>query len=91
MRACRAWLRPGAVRPPFRVRIPMLKTALALLLAFGIGAACRWFDVPVPAPPRILGALLILAITLGYLVADRALTASRGATPAAEQAQPPAP
>lgn len=59
----------------------MIKTAIALTTAFLIGAACRWFDVPVPAPPKLLGALLVLAMTLGYLVTD-GLMASR-----AERAQ----
>lgn len=48
----------------------IIKTAIALTTAFLIGAACRWFDVPVPAPPKLLGALLVLAMTLGYLVTD---------------------
>lgn len=48
----------------------MIKTTIALITAFLIGAACRWFDVPVPAPPKLLGALLVLAMTLGYLVTD---------------------
>lgn len=50
-----------------------MKTAIGLALAFSIGAACRAFDVPVPSPPRLVGALLVLAITLGYLAADRLL------------------
>lgn len=43
-------------------------TALGLGLA--IGAGCRWFDLPLPAPPRLVGALLVLAMTLGYLAAN---------------------
>ncbi len=50
-----------------------MKLALALVLALLIGAACRYFEIPVPAPPRLQGALLILAITLGYMAVDRAL------------------
>lgn len=59
-----------------------MKTVLSLLLAFAIGAACRSFEIPVPAPPRITGALLILAITLGYLAADRMLPAPNEGSPA---------
>ena len=44
-----------------------------VLLAFAIGAACRWLRVPIPAPPSLYGVLLILAITLGYLAVDRLL------------------
>jgi XapX domain-containing protein len=40
---------------------------IGLVLAFGIGAACRWFDIPAPAPPRVVGALLVVAMTLGFL------------------------
>ena len=47
-----------------------MKTALAFLIALAIGVFCRWFDVPVPAPPRITGALLILAATVGYVLTD---------------------
>lgn len=43
-------------------------------LALVIGAACRWFDIPVPAPPRLSGALLVLTMTLGFLVTDVWLT-----------------
>ena len=51
-----------------------MKNAIALALAFAVGAACRWFDIPVPSPPKILGALLVVATTLGYLAVDRFLT-----------------
>jgi len=47
-----------------------MKILLAFLLAFAVGAACRWFDVPVPAPPKLLGALLIITTTIGYMTAD---------------------
>ncbi len=49
----------------------MFNYVIGLLLAFSIGAACRWFDIPVPAPPRIMGALLVVAMTMGYISADR--------------------
>jgi XapX domain-containing protein len=47
---------------------------LGLLLAFAVGAGCRWLGVPVPAPPTFQGVLLIFAITGGYVVADRWLS-----------------
>ncbi len=50
-----------------------LKTVIGFALAFALGAACRWIDIPVPAPNKLIGALLVLAVTLGYLAADRAL------------------
>jgi XapX domain-containing protein len=60
-----------------------LKTIIGVALAFAIGAACRWIDIPVPAPNKLIGAVLVVAVTLGYLAADRALPAlPAGALPA---------
>lgn len=42
-----------------------MKTVAGILIALAIGAVCRWFHVPVPAPPTLLGALLVLAVTVG--------------------------
>lgn len=50
------------------------KFVAGLLLGFGIGFGCRAFGVPVPAPPVLVGALLVVAMTVGYMLADRALT-----------------
>ncbi|MBA3442313.1 MAG: DUF1427 family protein [Pyrinomonadaceae bacterium] len=49
----------------------MIKITIALMLGLMIGALCRWFDIPVPAPPQLLGVLLIASITIGYLLTDR--------------------
>ncbi len=43
----------------------MLKIILGLVLGLCIGIACRKFDVPLPAPPSIVGALIIVSMTLG--------------------------
>lgn len=51
----------------------MKELALALTLGLSIGLGCRWFDLPLPAPPRLVGALLVVAMTLGYLGVDLAL------------------
>lgn len=40
---------------------------LGLVLGLVIGAGCRWFDVPLPSPPSMVGALLVVAMTLGYV------------------------
>ena len=50
-----------------------MKIAFGFLLAFSIGAACRWLEIPLPAPPRLVGALLVVAMTVGFLVTDRLL------------------
>lgn len=41
-----------------------------ILLGLAIGGLCRWFDVPVPAPPKLVGALLVVAMTVGFLGTD---------------------
>jgi XapX domain-containing protein len=48
-----------------------MKSAVGLVLAFALGFACRAFDIPSPAPPLILGALLVLTMTVGYIAVDR--------------------
>lgn len=47
-----------------------MKVAIALTLGFLLGAVCRWFDIPVPSPPKLVGALLVLAVTIGYMSMD---------------------
>ncbi len=51
----------------------MLKLIIGIVIAILIGAACRYFKLPVPAPPTIYGVLLILAITIGYIITDNIL------------------
>lgn len=48
-----------------------MKIALGLLLALAIGVACRLAAIPLPAPPVLIGALLVLAMTIGYVITDR--------------------
>ncbi|NOZ10246.1 MAG: DUF1427 family protein [Gammaproteobacteria bacterium] len=48
-----------------------MKIAIGIILAFAIGVICRFSGIPVPAPPVIVGALLVLAMTVGYTLADR--------------------
>ncbi|MEO8371733.1 MAG: DUF1427 family protein [Candidatus Solibacter sp.] len=51
-----------------------MKSLIGLLLGFALGAVCRFFDIPVPSPPKLLGALLVVATTVGYMTVDRFLT-----------------
>src|SRR5207302_10023431 len=53
----------------------MVRLAIAYLLAFGIGVFCRYFQIPAPAPPAVPGALLVAAMTLGYVLGDKVLPA----------------
>jgi XapX domain-containing protein len=50
-----------------------LKILIGLVLSFVIGAGCRYFDIPAASPPVIPGALIVLAMTLGYSSMDRLL------------------
>ena len=51
-----------------------MKIAISLLLAVTIGVLCRLAGIPVPAPPALVGALLVVSMTVGYLVVDRVVT-----------------
>lgn len=45
----------------------MIASIVGILLGLMIGSFCRYFDVPLPAPPKVVGALLVVAMTLGFL------------------------
>lgn len=51
-----------------------------LFLGFGIGVGCAVFGIPAPAPPAIAGALLVLAMTSGYVVAEHFIARRAAAT-----------
>ena len=51
----------------------MVELLFALSLGLAIGVGCRWFDLPLPAPPKIVGALLVVSMTLGFLLSDHLL------------------
>ncbi|MGC2493321.1 DUF1427 family protein [Candidatus Binatus sp.] len=48
-----------------------MKSMIGIVLAFALGLSCRAFGIPSPAPPLILGALLVMAMTVGYIAVDR--------------------
>ena len=50
-----------------------MKLFIGLAISFVVGAGCRYFDIPVPSPPVLPGALLVLAMTLGYSAVDNAM------------------
>lgn len=45
-----------------------------ILVALAIGALVRFLKLPVPAPPTIYGALMVLGLTGGYLLMNWFLT-----------------
>jgi XapX domain-containing protein len=52
-----------------------MKVAFAVVVAVLIGVGCRFFGLPLPGPPAILGAFLAVAMATGYTVTDRILSA----------------
>jgi XapX domain-containing protein len=55
----------------------MIAAIIGLLLGLIVGAGCRLFDIPSPAPPRLIGACLLLAMTVGFVTADHLLPAGK--------------
>jgi len=43
---------------------------LGVVVALAIGGLVRALKLPVPAPPTIYGALMVLGLTVGYLAMD---------------------
>jgi XapX domain-containing protein len=60
-----------------------MKILLGFLLAFGIGAVCRFAGIPSPAPNAILGSLLVVSMSFGYVTAGRYLHAGKNTIPSA--------
>jgi XapX domain-containing protein len=63
-----------------------MAAALGIILGLAIGMGCRWFDIPLPAPPKLVGALLVVAMTSGFVGADAFLN-SRNHTPVTNVSQ----
>ena len=53
-----------------------MKEIIGLSAGFFIGAICRYFKLPAPAPPNLAGAMLVVSITLGFILADYLLASS---------------
>lgn len=43
---------------------------LGVVVALVIGGIVRFLRFPIPAPPTVYGALMVLGMTLGYLAVD---------------------
>ncbi|MDQ3555330.1 MAG: DUF1427 family protein [Gemmatimonadota bacterium] len=43
---------------------------LGIIVALAIGGIVRLLRLPIPAPPTVYGALMVLGLTLGYLAVD---------------------
>lgn len=72
--------------PTQRLQRP-LRIALGVPVAFAVGFLSAVLGIGVPAPPTLLGALIVAAMTLGYLLADRFLV--KQSVPRAAECSPP--
>lgn len=50
-----------------------VRLALGVVVAFGVGFGASRLGIAVPAPPALIGALLVVTMTLGYVWAGRYL------------------
>lgn len=50
-----------------------MKLLLGFMVAFGIGAFCRLTRIPSPAPQAILGSLLVVVMSVGYVTAGHVI------------------
>ena len=57
-----------------------MKIALGFLLSFAIGVGCRLATIPLPTPPVLIGALIVLAMSAGYVVTDYLASHRRATT-----------
>jgi XapX domain-containing protein len=48
----------------------MIKLAIGLVIAVLVGIGCRWFGLPLPGPPAIMGAAMAVAMAVGYTATD---------------------
>jgi XapX domain-containing protein len=48
-----------------------MRLVFGFLVAFGIGIFCRVARIPSLAPQAIIGSLLVVAMSTGFVVADR--------------------
>ena len=48
----------------------MIKLAIGLVVAVMVGIGCRWFGLPLPGPPAIMGAAMAVAMASGYTATD---------------------
>ena len=51
-----------------------VKIVIGIVLGICIGIGCRLFDIPLPGPPAVLGAVLAVAMATGYTLTDRVLS-----------------
>ncbi len=58
-----------------------MKLAIGLVLAVCVGIGCRWFGLPLPGPPAIMGAAMAVAMASGYTLTDYLLRRPSNSAP----------
>lgn len=48
-----------------------MRIILGFVVAFAVGVMCRLVRIPSPAPNAVLGSLLAVAMSVGYVLTDR--------------------
>ena len=66
-----------------------MRLILGFILALAIGAVCRLARIPSPAPNAILGGLLVVSMSTGYVFTDIWLARSSKMTPTLSPQQSP--
>ena len=51
-----------------------MKLAFGLAIAVCLGIFCRFFGIPLPGPPAIMGAFMAVAMASGYTATDYVLS-----------------
>jgi XapX domain-containing protein len=67
----------------------IVKFVCGIVVAILIGVGCRFFEIPLPGPPAILGAFLAVAMATGYTVTDKVLAARARAEAARTSSEAP--
>jgi XapX domain-containing protein len=58
-----------------------MKLIIGVILAVCVGIACRWFGIPLPGPPAIMGAAMAVAMASGYTATDHWITRKSPTSP----------
>ncbi len=66
-----------------------MRLAIGFLVAALVGVGCRWFSVPLPGPPAILGAAMAVAMATGYTLTDQYLARHAVVAPTGQSAGRP--
>ncbi|XGV94771.1 MAG: DUF1427 family protein [Leptolyngbya sp. BL-A-14] len=58
----------------------MANIIVGVIAGLFIGVGCRFFNVPLPGPPSLVGAMLAVAMATGYTVTDKYVAKEQAST-----------